>query len=227
MVFCPSKAINNRVMHPKIRSMAWVWNLQVLTLLTLGWRSFSECRRDHVPVALACTGCLHRLPISLKWMSATNWKITYSRCQSKNRWNSVDAHGKIGRWRCCNLFCQYKWHIRTLCITPTKSLLIYGSYKSTNCCRSIDALANNGAVTVLLSPLPINAVNMTVMHNKDQVTVELRYIHDLTSLTLRWPSCSEWGNDCLAISIPNKSSQYVRYTQPWPSHWWIAVLRRP
>jgi len=52
--------------------------------------------------------------------------------------------------------------------------------------RSVDAHAKNGAVTVLLSYLPINAANTSVMHKNDQVTGELTYLQDHKSLTLCW-----------------------------------------
>jgi len=55
--------------------------------------------------------------------------------------------------------------------------------------RSVDAHAKNGAVTVLLSLLPIKAANTCVMHNNDQVTGELPYLQDHKLLTLRWCSC--------------------------------------
>jgi hypothetical protein len=40
-------------------------------------------------------------------------------------------------------------------------------------------------VTVLLSLLPIKAANTSVMHNNDEVTGELLYLHNHKSLTLR------------------------------------------
>ena len=49
------------------------------------------------------------------------------------------------------------------------------------------------------------------MHNNDQVTGELPYIHEQESLTLPWGSFNEWGADYVAISYANKSFQYVRY----------------
>jgi len=171
--------------------------------------------------------CQKRLPISNKWMSATNRNLTYLRCKAKNCWRSVDAHSKngavtvtaisfankcgqyvryayqrashwwitkltrpqivdalltlmlrMGRWPCCYLFCQWKLPIRRLCITTTRSLVNYRNYKTTNCWCSVDAHAKSGAVTVLLSLLPMKAANRYVMHNNDQVTGELLYLQD-------------------------------------------------
>jgi len=44
---------------------------------------------------------------------------------------------------------------------------------TTNRWRSVDTHAKNGEVTVLLSLLPLDAANISVMHNNDQVTGEL------------------------------------------------------
>jgi len=65
----------------------------------------------------------------------------------------------------------------------------YRTYKTTNRWRSVDTHAQNRAVTMLLSRLPIDAANTSVMHKNDQVTGELPYLQDHKSLTLRWRSC--------------------------------------
>jgi hypothetical protein len=75
--------------------------------------------------------------------------------------------------------------IRPLCITTTKSLVNYRTFKSTNRGCSVDPHAKNGAATVLLSLLPIKATNMSVMHNNYQVTGDLPYLQDPKLLTLR------------------------------------------
>ena len=80
------------------------------------------------------------MPISHKWISATNQKINYPRCKAKNSSHSTDAHSQ------------------------------------------------NVALTVLLSLLPINTANISVMYNRDQITLQLAYLHDYISLTLRWRS---------------------------------------
>jgi len=81
-----------------------------------------------------------------------------------------------GRWPCCYLFYQSTRPIRPLCITTTKSLVNYRTHKTRNRWRSVDAHAQNAAVTVMLSLFPINAASMSVMHNNDQVTGELPYL---------------------------------------------------
>jgi hypothetical protein len=61
----------------------------------------------------------------------------------------------------------------------------YSRCKAKNRWRWVDAHAENGAVIVLLSLLPMEAANTSIMHNIDQVTGELRYLQDHKSLTLR------------------------------------------
>jgi len=60
----------------------------------------------------------------------------------------------------------------------------YRTYKTTHCWRYVDAHAKNGAGTVLLSLLQINAANRSGMHKNNQVTAELPYLQDHKSLTL-------------------------------------------
>jgi hypothetical protein len=52
---------------------------------------------------------------------------------------------------------------------------------------------------------------MSVMHNNDQVTCDLPYLHEHKSLTVRSRSCYEWGSDRVANPFWNKCGQYVRY----------------
>jgi len=61
----------------------------------------------------------------------------------------------------------------------------YRTYKTQHGGRSVDAHAKNGAVTVLLSLLPIEAANTSIMYNNDKVTGELPDLQDYKSLTLR------------------------------------------
>jgi len=45
---------------------------------------------------------------------------------------------RIGGWLCCCLFCLHRLAILRLCVTATKSLFNYHSYKCTNCWPSVD-----------------------------------------------------------------------------------------
>jgi len=49
--------VNNSVMNAKLSVRSWLANMQQLKLLTLCWRSFSGCGREHVAVVFAGKGC--------------------------------------------------------------------------------------------------------------------------------------------------------------------------
>jgi len=57
---------------------------------------------------------------------------------------------RMGRWLCCYLFCQCKLPVRPLCITTTKSLLNYRTYKPANHWRSVDTHFNVLSIQHLL-----------------------------------------------------------------------------
>ena len=50
---------------------------------------------------------------------------------------------------------------------------------------SVDTHFPNGAVTTLLSVLPIKTANTVVLHGSDQINIELPYLQDQKSLMLR------------------------------------------
>jgi len=128
---------------------------------------------------------------------------------------------RMGQWPCWYHFCQSERPIRPLCITMTKSLVIYRAFMTRNRWRSVDAHAQNGAVTVLLSLLPIQAANTSVMHNNDQVSGELPYLQDHKSLTLRWRSLkrilhstSAAVDNCIHPDLTYRLSFWLIKTRP-------------
>jgi len=62
-------------------------------------------------------------------------------------------------------FCPYRMPISCQWISATNWNLEYPQCKAKNCGCSVDAHSQNGAVTVLLSLLLINAAKMSLMHN--------------------------------------------------------------
>jgi len=62
--------------------------------------------------------------------------------------------------------------------------LEYTRCKAKDCWCSVDAPSQNGAVTVLPSPFPINAANMSVKPNSDQIAIKLSYLQARKSLML-------------------------------------------
>jgi len=56
--------------------------------------------------------------------------------------------------------------------------------KAYNLWRAVNAHSQNGVVAGLLSLLPTTAAYTLVLHNSDQITVQLPYIQELKSLML-------------------------------------------
>jgi len=129
---------------------------------------------------------------------------------------------RMGQWPCCYHFCHSMRPIRPLCITMTKSPVKYRTYKTTNHWRSIDAQAKNGAVTVLLSLLPIMAASTSVMHNNDQVTGELPYLQDHKLLTLHWHSF-QWIVHSTSAAVDNCLHPDLTLSVLFRPHWNSAL----
>ena len=99
--------------------------------------------------------------------------------------------------------------------------------KAINCWRSVDPDSQTGAVTLLVALSPIQAANMSVIHTRDQITVQLPYLEDHKSLMLFWWSVLDWSADCLAVSVAYKRCQYIGYAYQQPDHCSITILTRP
>jgi len=98
---------------------------------------------------------------------------------------------RMGRWLCCYLCCQLKLPIRPLCIKTTKLLVNYHTYKTTNRWHSINAHAKNGAVTVLVSLLPIKTGTTSGMHKTTKLLVKYRTY----KITNRWRSVDTYAKN--------------------------------
>jgi len=151
MVVLPSKVVNNTIMHTKICTMPWLRNMQVRELLTLRWRSFSGYHREYFAVYFASKGCHYRingclLPFGTYLTQDAKLKIIDA---------SFTLMLRMGRWSCYYIFWQWNLPKCLLCITTKKSLENYRTYKTTYLCRLVASDAKNGAVTVLLSLLPL------------------------------------------------------------------------
>jgi hypothetical protein len=160
-------AVNNSDMNAKISTMAWLPYMQQIKLLTLRWRSFSGCGREHFAVVFASKGCQYLIngcmqPIGTYITQDVKVKIGHT---------LLTLIVRMGRWLWCCLFCQYKLPIYRLYLTVTKALSNYRTYITTNRWRYVDAHYQNAAMTVLLSLEPIKAANTLVMSNGDQSTV--------------------------------------------------------
>jgi len=127
----------------------------------------------------------------------------------------------MGQWPWCSLFCLSKLPIRRLCLTATKSLFNYHTYKTKNRWRSVDAYSHNGAVTVMLMFLPIKAANTSVMPNSKQIAIRLLYLQDKKPCTLRWRSFSGGGSEIVAAIFTHKGGQYFDYRLMSSHSCWI------
>jgi len=153
----------------------------------------------------------------MRWLCLTGTKSlchdhTY---KTINRWRSVDALltliPTIGQWPCCCLFCLWKLPICRFWLMPTKSLFNYHTYRTKNHWHSIDAHSQYGAVSMMQFHLAINAGNMSVVPNSNQITIQLPYLQQQKSLMLRWSSFSEWGCHRIANLFAYKLCQYIGY----------------
>ena len=111
-----------------------------------------------------------------------------TRCNTQNRWRSVDAHFQTGDVTMS----------RSLLFITADNKFIMSIYRSraleihkmqhpksvTLCWHSVDAHFQIGAVTMFLSPLPITAANTLIMDKTMEITSQLTYLQDEKSLML-------------------------------------------
>jgi len=72
-------------------------------------------------------------------MSKTNRNINYPGCEAKNCWRCIDAHSGDAAGSMSLFLSLWRVPIYRLCITATKLLFTYHTYKTTNVWHSIDA----------------------------------------------------------------------------------------
>jgi len=88
LYFFHIKVFNDWVLSAQIRAMPWLQNIHHLKLLTLRWRSFSGCRREHVPVVFVLRGCPYLTNRYLQPMES--WMMQDAKVKM------VDAHSQNG-----------------------------------------------------------------------------------------------------------------------------------
>jgi len=76
-----------------------------------------------------------------------------------------------------------------------------------------------------LPHLRINAPNTWVIPYSDQITFELRYLHDQKSMLLYWWYYSGWGMEHVAFA--RTGSQYLIYGCLQPITTWITHDAKP
>jgi len=80
-------------------------------------------------------------------------------------------------------------------MSATNHHLYNARCKTKNHWHFIDAHFQNGAITVLLSLLPIKTAITLIIPNHYQITLQLPNLNDEKWLTLCWHSFSWWGNE--------------------------------
>jgi len=145
--FMPIKAVISVVMCSNICTIPWWPSMQEQQLLTLRWRSFSECGRERVAVVFVPKGCQYLINGCLQPIGT--YITQYRKLTIINA--PLRLMLRMWHWPCCCLFGLSKLPICWLWITATKSLFNYRIYKTKNLWWSIEAHTLNGAVTVLLS----------------------------------------------------------------------------
>jgi len=108
--------------------------MHIQKLLMLRWRSFSEWGRECAAVVFAhkggqyfIYGCLQ--PITTEITHNAKPNISNARLMLIFR---------IGQWLCHFLFCLYWLPLHSLCLTTTRQLVNYLSWKTKNRWRSVD-----------------------------------------------------------------------------------------
>jgi hypothetical protein len=84
----------------------------------------------------------------------------------------------------------------------------YPRCKTYNPYCSVEKDFQNGALTILLSILPIKTGNQLVMHKRTEIKFQLPILHDQKSLTLCWLSSYCIFNPILA-AIDNYMNDYI------------------
>jgi len=128
---------------------------------------------------------------------------------------------------CCCRFCPQRLPISHQWMPATNQNLDSSRCKAKNRWCSVDAHAQNGAVTVLLSLLLITAANWSILPNSNQINYQIPYLQHQKLLTLCRHSFLEWGIDCVAVSFLLKSCQYIIYPKKWPYHYSFTILVSP
>jgi len=129
---------------------------------------------------------------------------------------------KIGHGACSLLFGLYRSPILPLCISKTKSLFNYLSYRTKNRWCSVDDHLQNGARSMSLLFLGWNTANMSFMIVCIQLPPRLPMMQEQKSLARRWLSCSGWGRECVTCVFIYKGSCFTRKGQ-WRTK--INILR--
>ena len=197
-------------------------------LLMLCWRSVdAHCQvKWHQDERF----CLERRPILRLWANSVAHPLDYTRCNTRIRWRSVDAHFQTGAVPMM-LFLMHIKAADTSIMGKCHSIAL-GIYKIQHprllmlCGRSVDALLRlcwrcvdalltlcwrsfSGEVTLTYTVLPIKAAKTSIMGKSRSIALGLYMMQHPTLLTLCWHSFSQLGCDHVAFSFARKGCRYV------------------
>jgi len=150
----------------------------------LHWPSVSGWGRERVAIVFASKSSQY---LTYGWLKPIASEITHD-AKPKIVDIPLTLIFRIGQGACCYSFCIWRQPEPHWWVIATNHDLRYPRCKAKIHWGSIDAHFQNGAVTVTLCLSPIEAANMMVMHNSDQITFQLPFKHDYKMLTLRWGS---------------------------------------
>jgi len=171
--------------------------------LTLRWETFSRWGIERFSFSFAYKGS--------QWFVYDCLQRVARHITQDTRPTIVDAPFtlifKMGKRVFLFLFCLLKQPMIRLWLFATCCTPYYTSYIINNCWRNIDAKFQDGAQSVSLSHLPINAANdlcMTVWYMSHPI---LPRIHDQQPLTLHWCTFSRLGRKGITIWFAYRGSQ--------------------
>jgi len=236
---CRSRALGLYMMqHPKALTLCWH---SVDTVFMLCWRSvdalLTRCWRSvdtHFEVQWYqhIRYCLSRLPIHRLCINAVAQPLEYTRCNTQNRWRSVDAHcqsGAVTMSRSLLFRIAATTMIMDICRTTALGLYKMQYPKSLTLCwhsvdallmlywRSVDTLLTlcwrsfGGVAVSTHTILPVKAANTLIIDKCRSTAFGLYKMQPTKSLTLCWRSFLDWGSDHVAIAFAQNGCQYVDY----------------
>ena len=172
------------------------------------------------------------MPILRIWVNAVAEPLEYWRCNTQNRWRSVDAHLQTGavtmsRWhlhrtaastlimnrcrsRALGIYMMQHPKALTLCWHSVDTVLML-------CWRSVDGVLmlcwrSFWGVTVSTNTImPIKAANTSIMDKCCSTALGLYKMQHTKSLTLCWRSFSDRCCDHVTIAFARNGCQYVNY----------------
>ena len=150
---------------------------------------------------------MKRQPRHRQWIITILRHLDYPRSNTKNHWQSIDAHFQDGAGSVSVWLLTWQAANTSFMNGCNQSPLRLPKMHSQNCWRSVDAHFQNGAVIRSSTFLPRMAASMMLMDSRDHVALQVPYLLDKQSLILRGRSFSQWGSDRVLNFFPKNGCQ--------------------